>query len=278
MTPDEWLVEFENAVAVPDEQIDLARAALIIAADEYPAIDIAHYLGVLDGMAEQLRARIDFGAPAIQQVTLLNDFLFGELEFRGNRDEYYDPRNSYLNDVLDRRTGIPITLSIVYIEIAKRLGLPIVGVNMPSHFIVKWRSDDVVIFIDPFNGGQVIGQFALKPISDEAEQSEIQKRLRWMEAVGAKQILVRMLNNLRLIFLQRDAFTRALQIAEKILLLQPDAPEVLRQAALLAYQVKAYRRASRYLSDYLGRFPNSSQADEMRAHWEEVEEILLRLN
>ena len=276
MTPEEWLNTFEKIVGLPEDKIDLARAALIIAADEYSDLDIPHYLGVLDEMAEQLRPRFDTSAASIEQVSFLNDHLFGTLGFRGNRDVYYDPRNSYLNDVLDRRLGIPITLSVVYIEIGRRLGCPLSGVAMPGHFVVKWKTDDLVIFIDPFNEGQIIGQFALA--MDSAEHQAMMARLRWMESASAKQILARMLANLHSILIKTDAYASALSVVEKILILQPDAPDILREAGLLAYQLKSYRRAANYLRDYMARYPNSQNVEQMRAYLRQAEEILLRLN
>ena len=278
MTPEEWLQRFENIVSQPENKIDLAQAALIIAADEYPDLDIAHYIGVLDEMAEQLRPQFDTSATAIEQVNFLNDHLFNTLGFRGNRDVYYDPRNSYLNDVLDRRLGIPITVSIVYIEIGRRLGCPLSGVAMPGHFAVKWKTDDQVIFIDPFNEGQIIGQFALSPAPESKEQRAMMARLRWIESASSKQILARVLANLHSIHIKTDAYASALPVVEKILILEPDAPDILREAGLLAYRLKSYRRASNYLRNYLARYPDSQNAEQLRAYLHQSEETLLRLN
>lgn len=278
MTFEEWLHRFEIIVHRPDAEINLAQAALIIASDEYPELDVAHYLGVLDTMADQLRSRFDISAPTIDQVSFLNDHLFGTLGFRGNREAYYDPHNSYLNDVLDRRLGIPITLSVVYMEIGRRLGCPISGVAMPGHFVVKWRTDDTIIFIDPFNEGQIIGQFALPLPMNTADQKAMMARLRWLESVTCKQILARMLSNLHSIFLKQEAYDRALPILEKILILQPNATGILREAGILAYRLKQYRRASNFLQDYIQRESDVSEATKMRAVVNQVEEILLRRN
>lgn len=278
MTRKEWLQQFESIVQQSDDKINLAQAALIIAADEYPELDVPHYLGVLDAMADQLRPHFDISAPTIDQVSFLNDHVFGTLGLRGNRDDYYDPRNSYLNDVLDRRLGIPITLSVVYMEIGRRLGCPIFGVAMPGHFVVKWRTDDTLIFIDPFNDGKVIGQFALPMTMNTADQKALMARLRWLESVTSKQILARMLSNLHSIFLKTESYDRALPVLEKILILQPNATDILREAGILAYRLKQYRRASDFLQDYIQREPDASQATKMRAVLNQVEEILLRRN
>lgn len=278
MTSEEWLYKFGQIVSAPEDKIDLAQAALVIAADEYPDIDIAHYIRALDAMADQLRLRFDASAASIEQVSFLNEHLFGALGFRGNRDVYYDPRNSYLNDVLDRRLGIPITLSLVYIEIGRRLGCPLFGVAMPGHFVVKWRTDDWVIFIDPFNEGQIIGQFALSSGPESEEQRAMMARLRWMETATAKQILARILANLHSIHIKTEAYASALPVVEKILILQPDAPDILREAGLLAYRTKSYRRAVNYLRNYLTRYPDSPNVKDMLGFLRQAEEMLLRLN
>ena len=129
---------FERRIVEPDDpDINLAEAALLIAKDEYPTLDVEHYLRELDSVADRARARIGANAPEEEVLVAINTVLFDDLGFAGNSDNYYDPRNSFLNDVMDRRVGIPITLSIVYIEIGRRLGLPLQGIAFPWHFLVK---------------------------------------------------------------------------------------------------------------------------------------------
>jgi regulator of sirC expression with transglutaminase-like and TPR domain len=272
MYPEEWLRRFTLIVEQPEDEINLAEAALVVAADAYPDLDIARYLARLDEMAEQARTRSNIELAPREKISALNEYLFGEFGLRGNRDAYFDPRNSYLNDVLDRRLGIPITLSIVYIEIGKRLGFPLSGIAMPGHFIVKWKTDDLAVLIDVFDEGHIIGQFPLP------QPADVQTRLHWIQSASPRQILVRLLSNLRAIFLQDENFARALLIAEKNVILQPNAPDVLREAALLAYRLKSYRRAAEFLETYLRRFPSGRGADQMRRYLNEVQTILLRLN
>jgi len=210
--------------------------------------------------------------PPRERIIALNEYLFDELGFRGSRDAYYDPRNSYFNDVLDRRLGIPITLSLVYLEIGWRLGLPLGGVAMPGHFIAKWKTDDLVILIDVFEEGHIIGQFPLP------QPAEARARLSWTQSASRRQILARLLSNLRAIFLQDENHARALLVAEKMVILQPNSPEVLRDAALLAYRQKSYRRAAEFLESYLRQFPSARGTDQMRTYLNEVKSIVLRLN
>ncbi len=272
MFPEQWLQRFTQIVERPEDEIDIAEAALVIAADEYPDLDVALYLARLDEMAAHARPRFHAALSPRDQIAALNEYLFGQVGLRGNREAYYDPRNSYLNDVLDRRLGIPITLSIVYIEIGRRLGFPLGGVAMPGHFIVRWKTDDRVILIDVFDEGHVIGQFPLP------QPADAQARLTWIQPASPRQILGRLLSNLRAIFVQNENFARALRVAEKMVLLQPDAPEVLRDAALLAYRQKSYRRAADFLETYLREFPSARGADQMRTYLNEIESIVLRLN
>lgn len=272
MYPEQWLQRFTQIVTLPEDEINLAEAALVIAADEYPDLEVTRYLAQLDALADQARPRFDSAMTLRDQVTALNEYLFGELGFRGNRERYFDPRNSYLNDVLDRRLGIPITLSLVYLEIGWRLGLPLSGVALPGHFIVKCKIEDCVILIDVFDAGHLIGQFPLP------QPPDVQARLSWIQAASPRQILVRLLSNLRAIFLQEGNDARALLIAEKMVILQPHAPDVLREAALLAYRLKSYRRAAAFLESYLRQFPSARGADQMRAYLDQVQTILLRLN
>jgi regulator of sirC expression with transglutaminase-like and TPR domain len=272
MYPEQWLQRFTQIVERPEDEISVAEAALVVAADEYPDLDVAHYLARLDALAARARLNVHRALSPRDKIDALNEYLFGEVGLRGNRDAYNDPRNSYLNDVLERHLGIPITLSIIYIEIGRRLGLPLGGVAMPGHFIVRWKTRDRVILIDVFDEGHVIGQFPLP------QPAEAQTRLSWLQVASPRQMLVRLLSNLRAIFVQNENFARALGIAEKMVVLQPDAPEVLRDAALLAYREKSYRRAAHFLETYLRKFPSARGADHMRTYLQEVESIVLRLN
>ncbi len=272
MYPEQWFERFTRIVSQPEAQINLAEAALVIAADEYPELDVARYLAQLDAWAEHIRDRVETAPTPRDKVNTLNVYLFEELGFKGNREAYYDPRNSYLNDVLERRLGIPILLSIVYLEIGWRLGLPVGGVAMPGHFIVRYKTDDLVILIDPFEGGHVIGQFPLP------QPADVLARLNWIQSASPSQILARLLNNLRVIFVQEEAHLRAYRAVEKILLLQPNAPDVLREAGLLAYHLKLYQRAHDHFDAYLRHFAHTKDAEIVRARLQQVEQILLRLN
>src|SRR5207247_8146622 len=142
----------------PHGEFRLAEGALLIAQEEYLSLDVPAYLRRLDAMAEVVSSRLGLEIDPQRIVAQLNVYLFDEQGFRGNQEQYYDTRNSFLNDVLERKTGIPITLSVVYIELARQVGLPIVGVGMPGHFLVRYSAQPTVFWIDPFHHGQILTQ------------------------------------------------------------------------------------------------------------------------
>ena len=148
---------WEQFVSIADsggDEMDLATTALLIAATEYPQLDIAHELDVLDSLAAGASHRLGQQRDPIFSINTLSEYLFDEVGFRGSDDDYYDPRNSFLNEVLSRRIGIPISLSLVYLEMGKRLGIPLVGVGMPGHFLLRHR-DEEDLFIDPILSGHI---------------------------------------------------------------------------------------------------------------------------
>jgi|AGSF01.1.fsa_nt_gi Uncharacterized conserved protein len=147
---------FYREINQPDSSIDLAKAALYIALEEYQNFEPEEYLNILDGMADELRDRLPAQNYPLRVIQTINRYLYEDLEFAGNDADYYDPRNSFLNQVIDRRTGIPISLSLVYLEVAKRIDFPMVGIGMPGHFLIKPDFEDAGIFVDAFNGGDIL--------------------------------------------------------------------------------------------------------------------------
>ncbi|MBI3742255.1 MAG: transglutaminase family protein [Chloroflexi bacterium] len=264
MSPEDWRAEFKRAIDVPEDKINLARAALIIATDEYPDLDLDAQLARFDAFARELAPIVARNTTAREKIEGLNHFLFHHLSFHGNREDFYDPRNSYLNDVLDRRVGLPITLSIVYIEIARRLEMPIYGVGLPGQFIVKWFDDAAEIFIDPFNAGKILDEEDLTRLVRDTYRADAELDRAWLAPVRAHYILTRMLNNLKEIFLQRDAFARALLVTEKLLALDPNSEENLRDAGVIAYQAKQFKRAAEYLQELLLHLPKTVEPDQIQ--------------
>lgn len=268
---------FARAVDLPDPQINLAEAALLIAQEEYPHLDIAAYLAQLDRMAEAARARLAGVAEPRRIIAGLNAYLFQAEGLRGNTEAYHDPRNSFLNEVLERRTGIPITLSVVYLEISRRLGLPLVGVGMPGHFLVKYPGEEEIV-LDPFNGGALVAPEDCQRILDRLYEGAVRFHPRFLAAVTSRQILARMLQNLKGIYVRAEQYAKGLAAVERLLLLYPDAPAEVRDRGLLACQLKRYAQASADLARYLRLSPEAEDRDVIRDHLCSLRQRLVTLN
>lgn len=257
--------DFARAVACSDAEIDLARLALLVAREEYPQLPPEPYLARLDQMAEEVRSRLgDETAPPVVLQELLA-VLYQRHRFQGNRDAYYDPRNSFLNDVLDRRKGIPLTLGIVMLEVGWRLGLPLEGVNFPHHFLVRYAGDVLQLLIDPFDGGTVRFQDQAQEFLDRVYGGMVRVRPSYLEAASRRDMLVRLLNNLKSLYTNVGDDVRAVAAVERILLLRPDAHDEHRELGLLYVRLGRPDDAARHLRTFLDREPGSAEAPRVRA-------------
>jgi regulator of sirC expression with transglutaminase-like and TPR domain len=264
-------------VSREDDQIDLAEAALLIAAEEYPRLKVDLYLERLNYFADFARRKAEDSRNPIEVVTALNATLFEQLGFRGNRESYYDPRNSYLNAVIDRRTGIPITLTVVYIEVAKRIGFPVKGVGLPFHFIAKHEAEGGDIFIDPFNAGGLLGSAGCDALITQMSGGKVELRPEHLEAVTNKQILTRMLSNLLGVYSASDR-PRALAAIDRILLINPDSRAHIRDRGLLLAAVGEKTAAIVALERYLDLAPDAVDADSIREQIKSIRQSQARLN
>lgn len=210
--------DFAALVRNPEARLDVG--ALLIAAEEYPDLDIAHSIGTLDLMAADLSDAVAAQVEPRAQIELINAYLFESKGFHGNREEYNDPRNSFLNDVLERRTGLPITLSVVYVELARRLGLPIVGVGFPGHFLVKYDGPDPIV-IDPFNEGMTLNESGCRTLLRRFYGNDVDFDPSMLGAWPTVRILHRILANLRALYLQIEELPKALSVVERMLLIEP---------------------------------------------------------
>lgn len=261
---------FYQEINQPDAQINLAASALYIAQEEYPDLEVAAYLNALDVMASEVEERLPVERYPLRMLQSLNQYFYDDLGYTGNTSDYYDPRNSFLNDVIDRRTGIPITLSLVYLEVAGRLDFPMVGVNMPGHFLIRPEFQDAGIFVDTFNRGEILFEQDCEERLAQIYGRPVQLQPRFTEAVSYRQLLTRMLTNLKFIYLNRKDLSRALAAVERILLLFPDAPMELRDRGLLYYQLGYLSKASQDLEIYLAMLPNAADADAIRRLLEQI--------
>lgn len=259
--------------------VDLTRAALQFAkAIAYPDLDVDLYANLIEGL----------GNWAIKTVTQVHKphalagelslFLFNQLGFKGNLQEYEDPRNSYLNEVFDRRLGIPITLSAVYMTVARKAGLEAHGVGLPGHFVVSIHDPGGDFYVDPFNAGKILSveECAQLVASTTGYQGPFQSQ--WLEPVSTNTILTRMLNNLRNVYMKEQDWEHALSVIEHISLLQPDMHELIRDRAIIYHQKGKLQLAVQQYEKYLASAPNAPDAETITAHLRAAAQVLARKN
>ncbi|HKX26655.1 MAG TPA: transglutaminase-like domain-containing protein [Blastocatellia bacterium] len=278
MIKEEARAQLAEMVARVDPEVELDRAALLIAAEEYPELEIKKYLEHLDAFAEQARSQLDPAATPLTQIAALRDLLFGELGFRGNSENYFDARNSFLNDVIDRRMGLPITLSVILIEVGRRIGLKLLGVGMPGHFIVKYEDGETQILIDPFNGGQLISPERCRELIEQMYGSALQFDPSFLKAVSRKQILMRMLQNLKGVYARAMDRHKTLSIIERALLINPEAIAEIRDRGLVYFAMGRYGLAQKDLKEYLRQAPESEDAKEIKEKLTQVQQLQAQLN
>lgn len=256
--------DFRRAVDRPDDQLDLGRAALTIAQVDYPDLDIAAYLARIDELAANVTDRLISKADVFRSIAALNLVLFQRQGFRGNRDDYFDPKNSFLNEVIERKTGIPITLSVLYMEVARRTGLQLEGVGFPGHFLVKVAGEGDDVVIDPFNGGEVVGMDQLAKMLFALYGGKVPFQPDFLEPATKKQILKRMLNNLKVIYLKQNNWAKGLAVVDRLVILDPGSAEDLRDRGMIYAQMECFRQALEDLQSYLQLAPGARDAQEVR--------------
>ncbi len=261
-----------------DATVMLDVAALDLAAIECPGLDPAPSLAALDQMAAALRARLASGIDGRGFVEIANDYLFREMGFRGNQDEYDDPRNSCLNQVLERRTGIPIALSVVYIEVARRLERPVSGIGLPGHFVVRYDDGVFSTFIDPFHGGKLIDEQDCLVIARQITGSDLTSDPSALEPVGVRYILVRMLNNLRAAYFRVRKFGQATVVLDILLEHFPSNPEYYKARGVAGLKLRKLSAARDDFKKYLRYSPQASDRAEVMRQLQAIHQSLGRLN
>jgi regulator of sirC expression with transglutaminase-like and TPR domain len=263
-------------------------AALLIARIEYPTLDVRPYLTQLDALGREAGQRLDGVSPKPRTpkgvdpkrhaaVLALNQFLFDELHFTGNSTRYQDPRNSFLNEVLERRTGIPISLSVVYMEVARRAGLEIEGVNFPGHFLLRCPARTELgysadLIIDAFHGGAILSEDACRVLLRRSDGDDALLERHLSGQATKRQILARMLVNLKQLYVQMNSFPQALEVTELLLAIEPTATHELRDRGLIAYHLNDLSSALRDLQTYLALTPGVPQSDADRQDHERIVE------
>jgi regulator of sirC expression with transglutaminase-like and TPR domain len=277
MIADPPLREFSELTGRPDGRIDLARAALAIARLEYPGLDAEAYLERLDALARGVdgaRRSVD----PLRRLHRLREYLFVEQGFAGNREDFFDPRNSFLNDVLDRRQGIPISLSLVLIEVGKRLGLAVEGIGLPGHFVAGARFGDSQILLDPFNAGTLLTPEACEELVGRALGRKVTLLPENFAAVTQRQFLTRMLANLKAIYWHREAWERVVGVIDRLLVLDARAGEQWRDRGLAWSRLGEVGRGVRDLECYLSEFPDAADREIVKGHLRQARQKLGQLN
>lgn len=269
---------FKAEVREAGEALSPFRAGLLFAREiAYPEMRPSEWIAQLDGLAETARQKLTSHTSLLARSLALSEWLFHTSGFRGNDPDYYDPRNSYLNEVLERHIGIPISLSVIYLALGERLGLPMLGVSLPGHFIVALVGEDGPVYLDPFNAGRVLSisecaEIALRATNAEAFDPD------WLRPAAPHDIVARMLNNLRGFYLRVEDWPLSIAVVEHLRDLQPEASGHLRDLGLLHYRNGALRTAAHYLTHYLAREPEAQDADSVRQSREVLVEHLAKLN
>lgn len=258
---------FTALVSGPEEDLDLAEAGLLIAQEEQPDLDIAHYLKRLDQLADAVRTELPPSPTHNDTLQCLNTRLFLKEGLRGNTGEYYDPRNSFLNEVLETKVGIPITLSVIYMEVGRRLGLALVGIGFPGHFLVRYSGPDGERILDPFLGGASLSeaQLAAKLRNMYGENNPLAAQVsKLLTPATKKEILTRMLGNLKGVYLNKGDFERALSVIDRMVLIRPDAATEFRDRGAVQQRLGRMQGAVRDFKTYLELAPDAPDADRIR--------------
>ena len=271
-------VAFREAIDHPEDEIDLGRAAVAIATQEYPDLKIDDCLSQLDALGQAVELRMGDEKNPYRIIAALNTVLFKELGFQGNRSEYYDPKNSFLNDVITRKKGIPISLSVIYMEVARRVGLSLAGVGFPGHFLVKYEDDAVEILIDVFNGGEIRSREDLERMLQQLYRGQVSYQAGFVAALGKRDILRRMLNNLKWIYLERGEPLKSLSVLDQLVILDPRSASEIRDRGLLYITLERYAQALEDLDSYLRLAPGADDVEMVKAHIESVRQRYVQIH
>jgi regulator of sirC expression with transglutaminase-like and TPR domain len=242
-------------------EVTLDVAALEIGVIEFPDLDLDAALFRLQNLADQIHSQLSGKASGLDFIRATNELLFDVLQFRGNEKDYYDPRNSCLNSVLMRRLGIPISLSVIYIEVARRLGRPVYGVGLPGHFIVAYEDGDSRYWVDPFHGGRILSFSDCVALAKQIAGVDIRSNPAVLAPVSKRQILVRMLSNLKAIYIRGEAFDKARQVLDLLIEGMPEYAEEYRHRGLVHLRQLNHRAAKQDFETYLRLEPNTPERD-----------------
>ena len=268
LPPASELPTWDTLARMDDDALPLLGTALLIARDEYPDMQPAHYDALVHGYADTLRAEVQAQQTTPAKMALINRYLFDELGFGGNNDAYDDPRNSYLNDVFDRKLGIPISLAVVQMEIARRLDVPLDGISFPGHFLVRLPVDDGILVMDPYNKGRSLSADELRDrVSSHfgGQSPDDAQLLHILAPASHRAILLRMLRNLKSLYVAKDDWERVARSADRMLRIDPAQPDEIRDRGLAYLKLGHNAGAREDLTHYLAAQPEAPDAEVIHA-------------
>lgn len=257
------VLDYFSSLVAEDDGLPLTEAALSLAQDAYPDVDLQGVLAELDALAARLARRLPDGAGASDKLALLNDFFFRELGFACNHNDYYDPDNSYLNMVLKRRRGIPITLAVLYLELAEQVGVPARGVSFPGHFLLRIALPDGDSILDPTTGRSLSESELvemLEPYVAHAGGGTASVLRALLQPATEREIVARMLNNLKAVYLQTERWQRLLGVQERLVILLPGQLDEVRDRGFAYARLDYLRPALEDLETYLGERPDAADS------------------
>lgn len=269
---------FSKLARLDESVFPLDRMALTIGLEEYPNLDIDAYLRRLDTIAARIEVLAGHDRSVSGMLECLNEVLFVQEALRGNSEDYYDPRNSFLNEVLDRKLGIPISLSVIYIEVARRVNFELQGVGFPGHFIVKCSANERELLIDPFNNGRALSVEDCQELLDRVYGGSVPVQPAFVQPMEKKSIITRMLFNLKGIYYQREEYHKALSIVDRILILNPGILTEIRDRGLLYMQTSLFSKALADLEYYLKHASSPEDVAFIEAHIKTLRSVVAAAN
>ena len=270
--------DFERLVKRPEAKLDLARAALLIAAEADPNVDVDGEIHTLESWASQLRSQLDPTWNNLQKLARLRNFVYEELRFRGDHRDYYSPSNSLLHQVMGRRLGIPLTLSIIFMELGWRVGMPLEGVGFPGHFLVRLAGEPLDLLLDPYQRGTSVHEEDCRKMLHDLSDGKLELRDQHLASVSKHDMIARLLMNLKSAYLRANDDVNALAAVDRLLLLHPDDLDEVRDRGLLLYRLERFGPALQALTRYLGGRPEAPDRESIEAHARNLRTLIATLN
>lgn len=270
--------DFIRMMGRPEAEFDLVHAALLVAAESHPQLDVQSELRRIDAWAEELQSRVEPSFNNLQKLARLRDFAFEHLGLRGDARDYHSPSNSLLNEVMSRRRGIPLTLGILFLELGWRIGMPIEGVGFPGHFLVRLTGEQEDLIIDPYRRGMMVHEEDRRHMLNEITGGRIEYDETLLAPASKHDMITRLLRNLKAAYLREDDDANALLAVERLLVLTPGDPDEIRDRGLLHYRMHRFGLALDDLSEYLRRRAEAIDREQIEAHVVSLRRLVANLN